>query len=57
MNEEYTMTRIRRDVLKKLKVIAEREKRTVASQIAYFVERAETTEVVKEPTRPQEPQA
>lgn len=48
MTEDYTVTRIRRDVLQRLKAIAEREKRTVASQIAYMVEREEAS-AVKEP--------
>lgn len=50
MDNEYTMTRIRRDVLQKLKAIAEREKRTVPMQIAHFVEREEMT--IREPAYP-----
>lgn len=41
MNKEFTLIRIRKDVLQKLKLIAGREKRTVPNQIAYFVDREE----------------
>jgi hypothetical protein len=39
--EDYTMTRIRRDYLTKLKVLAERNKRSVMKQLEVLIDAAE----------------
>ncbi len=60
MTEDYTLTRIRKDVLKKLRAIAEANKRTVPSQIEWFVERAATEgerQFAPTPTQPETKEA
>lgn len=56
MAEAFTLTRIRKDVLKRLREIADANKRTTPSQIEWFVEQAEAERKVLAASAPKESQ-